>query len=128
MKTLLQYFIFAAVCIIATNARAAPPQTINYQGYLTNPGSTPTNGAVVMTFRLYNAASGGAAIYTETQLSVTVANGNFNAVIGATTPIALPFDVPYWLSVSVNADGERCRELAALVKLPSLAIDTKAWI
>ena len=85
---------------------AAPPQTLNYQGYLTNPGGTPVNTQVVMTFRLYNAASGGTALYTETQLSVIVSNGGFNAVIGTVTPIPLPFDVPYWLSVQLNADAE----------------------
>ena len=85
---------------------AAPPQTINYQGNLTNAGGTPVNGPVVMTFRLYNAASGGVALYTETQLSVLVSNGNFNAAIGAQVPIPLPFDVPYWLTVAINSDGE----------------------
>ncbi|MEO8104211.1 MAG: tail fiber domain-containing protein, partial [Betaproteobacteria bacterium] len=72
----------------------------------TTPAGTPVNTSVVMTFRLYNAASGGSPLYTETQLSVGVANGNFNAVIGSATQITLPFDVPYWLSVAINADAE----------------------
>ena len=88
---------------------AAPPQTINYQGTLTNAGGTPINGAVSMTFRIYNEASGvAAALWSETQMSVNVANGAFNTVLGAlpAPPVALAFDVPYWLSVQVNADAE----------------------
>ena len=106
MNKLLRFMLCAGLALLATLAIAAPPQTINYQGYLTNAGSTPVNGNVVMTFRLYNAASGGSALYNETQLSVGVANGNFNVVIGAVAPITLPFDVPYWLTVAINADGE----------------------
>jgi hypothetical protein len=86
--------------------QAQVPHVLNYQGYLTNPGGTPVNAPVVMTFRLYNGSSGGVALYTETQLSVPVINGLFNAVIGSATPLNLPFDVPYWLSVAVNSDAE----------------------
>ncbi|MEQ1516333.1 MAG: hypothetical protein ABL931_07590 [Usitatibacteraceae bacterium] len=87
-------------------ANAAPPKTINYQGYLTNPGGTPVTTPVTLTFRLYDAASGGAALYTEIQPGVVVTNGNFNAAIGTVTPLILAFDVPYWLSVAVNTDLE----------------------
>ena len=88
---------------------AAPPQTINYQGTLTNAGGTPINGAVSMTFRIYNEASGvAAALWSETQMSVNVTNGAFNTLLGAlpAPPVTLAFDVPYWLSVQVNADAE----------------------
>ncbi|MBL0121879.1 MAG: hypothetical protein IPP88_03840 [Betaproteobacteria bacterium] len=84
------------------------PEAINYQGVLTDTGGTAVNTPVVMTFRLYNAATGGAALWTETQLSVNVVNGKFNAVLGSVpaSPLTLPFDVPYWLTVSINADAE----------------------
>ncbi|MBK7472369.1 MAG: hypothetical protein IPI73_18885 [Betaproteobacteria bacterium] len=59
-----------------------------------------------MTFRLYDAESGGAPIWTETQPSVNVENGVFSAILGAVTPLTLPFDIPYWLTVAINADGE----------------------
>ena len=106
MNKFFRFMVCAGLALLVTLATAAPPQTINYQGYLTNPGGTPVNNAVVLTFRLYNVANGGAALYSETQLSVNVINGNFNAVIGSVTPITLPFDVPYWLTVTVNSDAE----------------------
>ena len=76
MNKLLRFMLCAGLALLMPLAIAAPPQTISYQGYLTNAGGTPVNSAVVMTFRLYNAASGGSALYIETQLSVGVANGN----------------------------------------------------
>ena len=106
MKSLLRALLCASILLRVPFAFAAPPATINYQGTLANTGGTPVNGAVVMTFRLYNAASGGSALYSETQLSVGVTNGNFNTVIGSVSPITLPFDVPYWLTVAINADPE----------------------
>lgn len=106
METIVRFAFSIGLALFAPLVLSAPPQTINYQGYLTNPGGTPVDNAVVMTFKLYDAASGGAALYSETQLSVSVASGNFNALIGAVTPITLPFDVPYWLSVAINSDAE----------------------
>jgi len=85
---------------------AAPPATLNYQGDLANASSQPvSNGALTMTFRLYDAATAGNLLYSETQ-TVSVASGLFNVRIGAVTPIALPFDVPYFLGVTVGADAE----------------------
>ncbi|MBL0121886.1 MAG: tail fiber domain-containing protein [Betaproteobacteria bacterium] len=106
MITLLRFILAIGLSALAPLALAAPPRAINYQGYLTNAGSTPINGAVAITFKLYDAATGGALLYTETHPAVTVINGNFNALIGSTTPIPLPFNVPYWLTVSINADPE----------------------
>ena len=106
MNKLLRFLLCAGLALLIPLAIAAPPQTINYQGFLTNPGGTPVNTSVVMTFKLYNAATAGAMVYSELQSSVPVANGTFNAVIGSVTPITLPFDVPYWLTVTINADGE----------------------
>ncbi len=105
MNKLIQAALFAGLALLASAAFATPPKTINYQGQLTSAGA-PVNGPVTMVFRLYATASGGpAALYTETQ-PVTVVNGGFNVVIGSVTPFALPFDVPYWLTVTVNADAE----------------------
>ena len=107
MKTIIRFALATGLALMMSlPTMAAPPQTINYQGYLTNPGGTAVNSAVVMTFKLYNVASGGSALWTETQTSVAVSNGNFNAVLGSQVPIPLPFDVPYWLTVTINADGE----------------------
>ncbi len=75
----------AALC--CGSVHAAILQVLNYQGYLANSGGTPINGTISMTLRLYNAASGGVALWTDTQASVNVANGVFDIVLGSVTPL-----------------------------------------
>ena len=89
----------AALC--CGSAHAAVPHQINFQGYLTAPGGAPVNTTMPIWLSLYNAATGGTALYSETQ-TVTVTNGVFNVLIGSVTPLPLPFDVPYWLGVTLG--------------------------
>ncbi len=84
---------------------SAVPSTISYQGRLTDAAGTPVNGTVTMVFSIYNAASGGAAIWTETQ-SVAVSQGIYNVVLGSVIPIGLPFDVNYYIGLRVGSDAE----------------------
>lgn len=52
-------------------------QPFTYQGMLKDSGS-PANGAFSMTFRLYNAATGGTPLGTVGPLNVAVSNGLFS--------------------------------------------------
>lgn len=85
----------------------APPTTMTYQGILRANGA-PANGTFSLQFKLYNVASGGAAVYTETD-SVTAANGLFTVILGQITP--LPPSVfqaggPLFLGITVGSDAE----------------------
>jgi len=108
-KVMILSGIFTMVFLFVVGfspANAAIPYTVNYQGYLTNAVGSPVNGTVSMTFSLYTAASGGTALWTETQ-NVSVSGGIYGVVLGsvsALTPVA--FDVPYWLGVRVGSDAE----------------------
>ena len=97
--------LLLAAALCCGSVHAAVPHQINYQGYLTATGGTPFNGAVSMALNLYDVATGGATLYTETQ-TVTVTNGVFNVQIGSVTALSLPFDVSYWLGVTVGTDPE----------------------
>jgi len=108
MNPFLRLIVCTGLAFQVPLSIAEPPKTINYQGYLTsNSGSAPVNGAVVMTFKLHNSLSGVAPpLWTEIHPSVSVTNGAFSVALGTFTPLTLPFDVPYWLTVTINADGE----------------------
>ena len=85
---------------------AQVPQKINYQGYLGNTSGQPiTNPSLSIVFRIYNVPVGGSALFTETQ-TVPVNNGLYNAVLGTNAALTLPFDVQYYLGVTVGADAE----------------------
>lgn len=89
------------------------PRQINYQGFLTDALSQPLNATPSIVFSLYDVASGGTALYTETQI-VTVTNGIFDVAIGSVTPLNLPFDIPYFLGVKVAGDSEMTPRRAVL--------------
>ena len=112
---ILGLFMVSLTTLSATGAHAipasAPPQTINYQGTLATSGKTPVTATVSMTFAIYNAASGGSALWTENQ-SVAVSKGVYSVILGSTTPIALLFNAPYFLGVTVDSDAEMTPRLA----------------
>jgi hypothetical protein len=82
------------------------PQLLNYQGVLTDLAGVPiANNNYNLTFRIYDADGGGTLLWEEAQ-NVEVQDGIFNVKLGVVTPLALPFDAPYWLSIQVEADPE----------------------
>jgi hypothetical protein len=92
--------------LLATgSARADVPGKINYQGRLAD-GTTgePLPGSHNVTFRLYDAATDGNELWTESQVVMVDSAGVMSAVLGSTTPIDVGFDGATWLEVEV--DGE----------------------
>ncbi len=91
---------------ISAISYAAIPETMSYQGYLTDSGGVAVNVPVNITFRIYGVDIGGTALWTETQ-SVSVSNGVYSVQLGSVSTLtSLTFDVPYWLGVEVETDGE----------------------
>jgi hypothetical protein len=80
---------------------------MSYQGVLTDgSGISVADGDYSLTFALYTDPSGGTALWTEVQPTVSVARGVFSVTLGSLTPLNLPFDQEYWLGVSVGSDPE----------------------
>ncbi|MCX5793775.1 MAG: hypothetical protein NTY45_16380, partial [Elusimicrobia bacterium] len=67
-----------------------PPGLINFQGRLTDASNNPLSGPHDFIFGIYDASSGGAQLWTETQTGITVANGVLAVQLGAVTPITAP--------------------------------------
>jgi hypothetical protein len=87
-------------------ATATVPATMSYQGQLQDPdGQVIPDGTYNLTFRLYGQSSGGAPLWNEVQ-SLPVRDGVFSAVLGSVTPLTLPFDAQYWISLQVAGDPE----------------------
>lgn len=113
MFPLIHRFVLAAVCLTLCAAaspsplRAAVPETMSYQGLLSDDLGAPLpDGPHDLVLALYTQASGGAAIWTETQTGVMLSTGLFAVSLGSVNPLALPFDQPYWLGVSVDGGAE----------------------
>lgn len=108
MKPWIRTFAFALLAAAAPVAAVVMPMRIPFQGKLIDPATNnPKNGAFSMQFKLYNAPTGGAALFTETQ-TVTVVNGQFTVQIGTVTYLSadLLSGASAYLGVTVGADAE----------------------
>ncbi|MBI3817742.1 MAG: hypothetical protein HY286_03540 [Planctomycetes bacterium] len=83
------------------------PQLIHLQGKLSNAGGSPVVGSITLQVTVYDAQTGGTALYTETQ-TVTAINGVVNLLLGSTSPVPNNlFDSgPRYLAFKVNDDQE----------------------
>lgn len=88
--------------------QADVPQLMNYQARLTDTGGTPLNGTHDLRFRIYDAASGGSALWSEVHSGVTITNGYVNLLLGgiAAFPAGLFTDPDLYLGVRVDTDPE----------------------
>ena len=87
---------------------AAVVRLLNYQGRLLDPDGAPQSGTFALSFRIYDVASGGTPLWTETK-DVPVADGGlFNTRLGDTTtlPTTLFNGQDLWLAIKVGADAE----------------------
>jgi hypothetical protein len=107
MKTCITLFVVITLTALQSSY-AQIPRTLSYQAILTDLAGTPRpDGPYTVTFRLYGVASGGAVLWTESQV-VQVKRGLFSAVLGNVTPLGptLTFTQPYWLSLQVAPESE----------------------
>ena len=104
-STLVTVGLVLLLAIIAVPIRAQIPRTMSYQGVLLDSQEDPVDGSTSLTFTLYDAATQGTALWTETQ-TVTVTNGLFNTILGNDTPIDVTFDTPLWLGIQVSGETE----------------------
>ena len=105
--------VFAfGLAAISLPAQAAVPQTLNYQGQLSNAAGAPVNATVSMTFKLYDVETGGTALWSETQ-SVTVSKGLYSVRLGQVTPLASSlFGAGLYLGITVETDAEMTPRIA----------------
>lgn len=100
--------LIIALFATASIAVAEVPQMINYQGQLTDDLGQPVSDIVSMTFTIYDEASGGSALWTETQSSVTVTDGMFSVLLGSVNAVhdTIFSDPERYLGIAVGADAE----------------------
>ena len=94
--------------LLASSVGAVIPKMVNFQGVLTDTlGNQVPDGNYSVTFRIYDASSGGNVLWQEAQL-IAVSGGLFNYLLGSATPI--PDTVfrssPSWLGIQLGLDPE----------------------
>ena len=88
--------------LFSFTAFAAIPRTINFQGRILQPNSTPLIGMNYLTFHIYDGANN--PVWSETDQVSLDAAGVFNVVLGnsSTNPLAIDFSQPYSIEVVLN--------------------------
>ena len=103
--------VLAVLGASVSRAVQTTPYKINYQGRLTDAAGNPkANGQYNMIFRIFTAASGGAAIWTEVRDGsnrVTVTNGQFAVQLGDVTALtpAVFTSQPLYFEVELPTPG-----------------------
>ena len=106
MNRILSILVVLTALLVTQGVWSQVPNTMSYQGVLHDGGGgAVSDGNYNITFTLYDVASGGSALWSETQ-SVTVQGGIFSVTLGSVTTLNLPFDNPYWLGVTVEGNPE----------------------
>ena len=98
------------------HSRTAVPETLHYQGYLTNAVGDPVHcpdlvacpdESFDLTFRLYDSAEGGDPLWEETHSAVPIVRGTFDVELGSQSPVdPTTLSDPTWLGLAVNGGGE----------------------
>jgi hypothetical protein len=94
--------------VVAEPGAVPAPQLISYQGQLTDAIGTPLTGNYAMSFRLYNVASGGSALWSESYPSISVSTGVFQVLLGSQTPLtdAIFDQSSLYLGITIGSDAE----------------------
>ena len=113
MKRALSLLVALLMLVsVSAFAQSVVPQTMNFQGRLAKPDGTPVPDAnVTLTFTLYDALTGGNALWSQT-LTAATHNGTFTVLLGngangtQTGPLnAALFGGTRWLQIKVNSDA-----------------------
>lgn len=98
------------IIVFTTLSYADTPKLINYQAFLTDTAGKPLTGTVSVIFKVWDAETGGNALWTEVQNIVEVTNGTFSILLGSATLGGIPVSVfnspDRWLGISVEGDNE----------------------
>ena len=107
-----------------TNATAAVvPTLVQFSGVLTNSNGKPLTEITGVTFSLYAAQQGGAALWMETQNVQPDANGQYTVMLGSTTSQGLPMSLfssgqARWLEVQAQTEGQGPQPRVMLLSVP----------
>ncbi|KPK73470.1 MAG: hypothetical protein AMJ84_02125 [Acidithiobacillales bacterium SM23_46] len=102
--------VLAILFVVVASVGFASPRILTYQGSLLRPGGAApvSNGTYDMRFSIYDVASGGASLWTETDAAVQVTGSLFNTVLCDGTAFSRtfsPWHYDLWLEVEIDVDG-----------------------
>ncbi len=93
--------------LLCTFAQLNAQANLSIQGTVqTVAGGNLDNGDYTMTFRLYETATGGTPVWSETQDAVEIIGGVYSTLLGKVNPLTAAFDKTYYVGISINNGAE----------------------
>ncbi len=101
----------ALALLLTSTSALAVPQTMAHQGRMFDSSGDSLDGAHDVTFSLFDGATGGTALWSETHSSLSFDNGYYFAQLGALTPMSdgSAFDGDLFLEISVDSGAPMAR-------------------
>ena len=113
----INWVIFLIFLIISFPIYSQIPNTISYQGVLKDASNNLINGKKDLLFNIYESETGGTSKWSETHTQVDINNSFFNVILGEINSLSsLPFNVQYWLKITV--DGSEMTPRLKLTSVP----------
>jgi hypothetical protein len=96
--------LFTLLMMIFLLSGSLLAQTISIQGVLRDPsGRSVDDGSYSVVFKLYDASTGGAELWTDTFANLKTEHGVFQANLGSQVSLnGLAFDKTYYVGVTVE--------------------------
>jgi hypothetical protein len=110
--------LLLAAALLAGTAHATTPGQINYQGLLLDSQGHPVTGNVDLVFTIFDAPTGGVALWTETHPGVAALDGVYDVVLGTTTPITPAIVAGGALYLQIRVGTETLSPRQRLVAVP----------
>jgi hypothetical protein len=110
-------------CADGSASCSSVPRLIRFTGTLVDSGGHPRSGVIGVTFSVYRQATGGSALWQETQNVPLDPQGRYAVLLGMTKTEGLPVEVfnspePRWLGVWPQLEGEHEHSRVVLVSVP----------
>lgn len=102
------YGVFMTTCLMAASLAHAGPQLVAYQGSVRGAaGGAVPDGLYGMQILIFDTDTGGANLWSETDLSVPVRGGLFSTILGDTTPFGDLFNTnpDLWIEGAIDLNN-----------------------
>lgn len=103
----------ALALAVGAPAAAAVPSQVGVEGILLSSGGGPAaDGNYTVAFAIYNAETGGSALWSESGVTVAVKGGQFSYALGSKTPLTAGVAnvAAAWLGIQIGTDPELPRK------------------
>src|SRR3989338_1633849 len=106
MKNRIIFTVLIASLLLTSIAYAGFSTQIPLQGRLSDSNNIPMGGTHSLSFKIFDVASGGTPLFTETISGVVVTNGLFSVVLGESqsNPLNIAFDKDYYVEITVDSE------------------------